>query len=216
MNRVLDRVYQPDDRNFPVRPLLMAIDATKPRSYTWGLVPRLDQGEEGACVGFGFAHELAARPVVVQNVTNDVAFRIYGDAKKIDEWPGENYSGTSVLAGAKVLTARGNYVEYRWATDVRDLALAIGYHGPAVLGINWRDGMWDPDADGTLHVTGSVAGGHCIICRGYSVRTRRFLLTNSWGPSWGLIGSCYVSEDDMAKLLADQGEACIPVRHKIV
>lgn len=224
MDRTFDRLPQPDPRNYPVRPLLLAAQTLTPRSYTWSLAPRLDQGQEGACVGFAFAHELAARPIVVEKVDAGTARQIYRDAQKVDEWPGEDYEGTSVLAGAKVLTARGHFSEYRWATDVEDLALAIGHHGPAVLGIDWREDMFDPDADGTLHVTGKVVGGHAIIARGVTVSTRyvrttrtnrRFRLTNSWGASWGVNGDAFVSFDDMEKLLSENGEACIPVRHRV-
>lgn len=209
--RTFDRYPQPDPQNWPVRSLLMALDATKPRSYTWALYTVLDQGSEGACVGFSFAHELAAKPFVVAAVDNATGRSIYKGAQANDEWPGDAYDGSSVLGGAKYLTGAGYYAEYRWATSVSDLALAIGHHGPAVLGVNWRDGMFDPDADGTLHVQGDVVGGHAIVNRGVSYRSRRFRLTNSWSKQWGKDGDAFVSFDDMEKLLADSGEACIPV-----
>jgi len=209
--RTFDRIPQPDPQNWPVRSLLMALDATKPRSYTWPLGVRLDQGQDGACVGFSFSHELAARPFVVPDITNASAYAVYKGAQANDEWPGDDYDGSSVLGGAKYLTGAGYYAEYRWAQSVSDLALAVGHHGPAVLGINWRDGMFDPDADGTLHVQGDVVGGHAICVRGVSNSRRRFRLPNSWGESWGVDGECFVSFDDMELLLSDQGEACIPV-----
>lgn len=210
MQRTLDRLvsFDPKSRAFPIRTLVSGL---RPRSYTWARGDVLDQGLEGACVGFGVSGELAARPVRVPAIDNAFAFGLYREARTLDEWPGEAYDGTSVLAGMKAGHARGYFESYRWAFGLDDLIMAVGYKGPAVLGVNWRDGMWDTDADGTLYVTGPVAGGHCLYVRGVNVRSRRFLGTNSWGPGFGLNGDFFVSFNDMALLLADDGEAAIPI-----
>jgi hypothetical protein len=210
-NRTFDRVVHFDDRSraYPIRTLIRA-DAV-PRSYTWSCDVWLDQGNEGACVGFAIAQEAAARPVVVSPITNNVAQQVYLRAKQLDQFKGENYEGTSVLGGIKAGKDRGWYGEYRWAFGEPDLALAVGYKGPAVLGINWYDGMMDPDASGFLRVTGQIAGGHAILCNGYNVTKKAYKVHNSWGMSWGNKGEAWISVDDMARLLGEQGEACIPV-----
>lgn len=209
----LGRLEQFDERslNFPIMALISTAQAVAPRSYTWSCIPYLNQGSVGACVGFSWTHELAARPTVL-NVQTDYAFEIYHEAQKIDEWPGEAYEGSSVLAGAKVLKARGFLDEYRWAFSVNDLILAVGYKGPAVLGIPWYDGMFSPDNEGIIRPTGQVAGGHAILCNGVSLKRSLFRLHNSWGQWWGLNGDAFISFDDMAKLLGERGEACIPVK----
>lgn len=214
----LGRRVEFDDRSrsFPIRSLLEQRGATKPRSYTWRVPVSLDQGSEGACVGFGWAHELAARPVVVHGVTNTLALHLYDRAKQLDEWPGEDYDGTSVLAGAKTVEEAGFMDEYRWAFGLEDLRLAIGYHGPAVLGINWYDGMFTPDGDGRIRPTGNLAGGHCILAYAVSERLKLVKLWNSWGPKWWAGGSwCYLTFDDLEKLLNEQGEACVPVHRSL-
>ncbi|MHC4356109.1 MAG: C1 family peptidase, partial [Planctomycetota bacterium] len=96
---------------------------------------------------------------------------------------------------------------YYWGFSLNDLALGVGYRGPAVLGISWMEGMADTDENGFIHATGSVEGGHCILCRGINVKEKYFLLRNSWGKNWGMNGDCKVSFSDMKKLLADNGEA---------
>lgn len=232
MERTLDRIphFDPLSLNYPIRTL---IDTTKvPRSYTWGCDTYNNQGSEGACVGFSWSHELAARPKVVPT-DNTIAQNIYHRARQLDPWPGENYEGTAVIAGAKAVQEMHNSMnqsylaEYRWAFDVNDLILAVGYKGPAVLGINWWSNMWNADSSGFLHVDGQVVGGHAILCRGFTARKvnsalpmswenldRRnsyFTLHNSWGPGWGVNGTAKVRVDGMTKLLADEGEACIPV-----
>lgn len=208
--RTFDRriEFDPRSRDYPVRALV----EDKPlRSYTWGVPVRLDQGNEGACVGFAWTHELAARPKVHGLVTNDLARSVYHEAQLIDEWaetPPEE--GTSVLAGAKRMKERGYLGEYRWCFSLRDLQLTVGYLGPVVLGVWWWSQMMDTDASGYVSRKGQRVGGHAILCNGYSVTKRRFKLTNSWGTGWGVGGECYVTETDMEALLLDQGEGCVP------
>lgn len=201
--------FDPRSLNFGVAALVVG---RKPRSYTWSCATHLDQGNLGSCVGHGWAHEANARPVV-HPVTEDDALAIYHRAQQLDDEPGENYEGTSVLAGAKAQVERGWLKEYRWALNgLDDLALAIGYQGPAVLGVNWRQGMMDTDSNGFIHVTGGSVGGHCILAKGVNISKKYFTLHQSWGTSWGYGGDCYIDFADMEILLADQGEAAIPVR----
>lgn len=201
--------FDPRSKQFPIRGLLTAVD--RPRSYSWRLGWLGNQLKTSRCVGFAWTGELSAHPVVVP-VDDNTPDWIYRRAQDLDEWPGTGYEGTSVIAGAKAVQELGHLKEYRWAFGLDDLILAIGHHGPAVLGINWREAMFRPDQVGFVKVEGGVAGGHAILCYGVSVRGRYFRLANSWGPGWGVNGCCRVSFDDMQKLLDDEGEACIPVR----
>jgi hypothetical protein len=214
----LDRIVHYDERskNYPIRTL---VADQKLRSYTWALNTRLDQGQDGACVGFSWSHELAARPVVIQGVTNSTALNTYYQAQQLDEWPGGAYpgaspfyEGTSVLAGAKAIQQQGKMAEYRWAFSLEDALLAIGHHGPGILGCNWTEDMFYPDKNGLVHVTGNVAGGHAILVRGVNIKNKLVRLANSWGTDWGVGGDCFVSFDDFEKLLNNDGEFCIPVK----
>jgi len=213
--RTFDRRVEFDARSraYPIRAL---IDKTfKPRSYTWACNLWLDQGSEGACTGFSMTQEAAARPVQVQGLSNVVAKEVYRRARELDEWPGEDYEGSSVLGAAKAGKERGWYGEYRWAFGEEDLRLAVGYKGPAVLGINWLEGMMQPNAKGVIRALGAVMGGHAILCNGFNVNSGLYRLHNSWGKSWGVQGECFISSEDLAKLLKDQGEAMIPVVRKL-
>jgi hypothetical protein len=218
---ILDRLVQFDDRSryYPARALVGA--TVGPRSYTWS-VPTLngtrplDQGNEGACVGHAWAHEAAARPVVRDDADSALAFRVYREAQKIDAWPGENYSGTSVIAGAQIMQRLGFLTEYRWAFTLDDALTVVSRRGPAVIGVNWYTGMWDTDAKGYLHVTGRVEGGHAILLTGVSLRHERVTLYNSWGLSWGMGGRAYLSFTDFDRIRREDGEVCVPVvRHSV-
>ena len=111
------------------------------------------------------------------------------------------------MAGVKVAQKLGYFDSYYWAFGMNDLALGVGYRGPAVLGLVWMEGMTDTDENGYIHATGRRIGGHCILCRGINVKEKYFLLRNSWGKNWGIKGDCKISFADMKKLLAKNGEA---------
>jgi hypothetical protein len=216
----LDRLVHFDERSrdFPVTTLLA--EDQEVVSNTWACNVNLDQGTEGACVGFGFSHELAAEPVIVP-VSGPYARQLYFDAQRVDQWPGgaypgatPHYEGSSVLAGAKVCKARGLITEYRWAFTLRDLMLSVSHVGPAVIGVSWYQGMIKPDSLHFLKPTGRLMGGHCVCITGISVAKKAFRVHNSWGLGWGVRGQAWLSWDSMALLMRRKGEVCIPVRRQ--
>jgi hypothetical protein len=216
MEHKFGRIYEPDSRNvlYQIAPFLSGEIVSK----TWDLNVWLDQGSEGACVGFGFAHELNADPSKVM-CSAFCAFDIYYAAQRIDPWPGGSYpgatpfyEGTSVLAGAKIVRDWGHYSEFRWAFTENEVARAVSQLGPVVIGVNWYQGMLDTDANGYIAPTGSVQGGHCVVVIGIDVEEDCYIIHNSWGQGWGENGRAKIKRSDMALLLDDDGEALIPVR----
>lgn len=229
--RVLDWVPRFDERS---RQYSAVRELTTPllRSRRWACDTVLDQGREGACVGFGWSAELAAKPKVYPT-TNEFALNVYRRAKQIDEWEGEDYDGTSVLAGAKAIMEITNAEGvpliggYDWAFGVHDVLRVVSHRGPVVLGINWYENMYDPDENNYIHVGGPVVGGHCILLVGQTlaplnpdlsltidnvdVAKSRVRLHNSWGAYWGNNGEGFLSLSDLYVLLEEnQGEACLP------
>lgn len=185
------------------------------RSHTWRCDKYLNQGFEGACVGFSIGHELAANPAPAKRIGPAYCRKkIYWAAQRADEWPGgaypgakPHYGGTSLLDGVKVVHKLGWFEEYRWTFTFNDFLLGLGYHGPAVIGVSWYDGMYETDDNGFVSRTGEPIGGHCILANGVDVKARTVTLHNSWGKSWGVNGECKVGWQDMEDLLADDGEA---------
>lgn len=219
----LDRIPEFDERSraFPIRALLTA--ELPLRSFGWACPGWLDQGQEGACVGFSWSHELIASPVPVEGIDDTFARGVYKAAQQVDEWPGEDYSGTSVLAGAKTLQARGYMDEYRWSFSVDDALRAIGYQGPVVIGIPWYESMFQPRPSGLLEVSPGGGGGHAILVRGVSLKSRLngepaglpvVRLRNSWGREWGVAGDCWIKVEDFEALLKEDGDCCVPVVRK--
>jgi hypothetical protein len=228
-DRRLDRVpqFDPGSRDYNARVrLYRETGSERPpyRSYTWANRFVSNQGEEGACVGHGHGGRVVNGPVAAdedldEDRLNGWCEGLYKEAQQLDEWPGTDYSGSSVLGGAKACKARGYYTEYRWAFSIEDVLLSIMYLGPVVLGISWLEGMDDPRPSGLVRATGAVRGGHCIRARGVRLRAQLpgeigtlavVRLTNSWGRGYGVNGDVYLPVEDLEALLGLDGECCVP------
>jgi hypothetical protein len=217
--------HDPRSRNFPVR-----LGAVEKRPRRWATGSVLDQGREGSCVGHGWVGELLASPrpaAVTPSRGHELAVEVYREAQFIDEWEGENYEGTSVLAGAKVVKGRGFMGEYRWAFSVNDVRDAVIAEGPVVIGIPWHESMYSTRPSGLVEVDGSVVGGHCLLITGYHpamrikgedwhARFEVFRWRNSWGSGYGLNGDGFIRLEDLRDLLADWGESAVPTQRKQV
>lgn len=248
LDRRLDRVHQADRRNARYA-LAPRVQGLSPRSRGWQLPFRLDQGDDGACTGFGATYDLLAAPAMlkwsdrvarlvarpgedVPGVPYDLerwfgrlAFLIYEEARRQDEWPGEDYDGSSVLGAARALKVLGFIGEYRWAGEagssaIDDVVLALGHVGPVVFGTDVTDDWYEPGPGGLLGTGGSWIGGHSYAARGVLVtasgkRARLGLRRsdavrdvpllygpNSWGYDYGNRGEWAMYADDMERLLA--------------
>jgi hypothetical protein len=223
----LDRLVEFDEqsRQYAATDILRSTAQPKNKSYRVG--KWLDQRSDGACVGFSFLQEALAMPRRARGLfsKSDLelerkAREIYWSAQRIDPWPGGSYpgaspryEGTSMLAGVKIMQKLGFYDEYRWAFGEQDLALSVSNLGPAVIGVNWYEGMYEPNSKGFIEPTGRNVGGHAILVMAVNVTTlNAYRVWNSWGRSWGRNGWAYLSRQHMAQLLSQNGEACIPVK----
>lgn len=205
----------------------------------WQHGPVLDQGAEGACVGFACAGLVAAEPSDRRGVNDSYARNWYRRAQRLDQWPGETYSGTSVLAGCLVGRERRLWAGFRWAKTPAELAAGILNPdlGPAMIGIQWSPDLYDVPASGVLDpdVRLDPTLGHAVDLFGYvparALVTRQmqddleelglweavdrltepsFLLLNSWNDSWGAGGRAVVPLALMRRWIAARGEFALP------
>lgn len=182
-----------------------------------------DQGSEGSCVGFGCARTLG----IINREIYD-PWVIYNEARKIDEWPGEDYEGTSVRAGLEVLRSQGardtdittvelsaGIEEYRWASTVDEIRGYIALGVPVVIGVNWYSNFDRPVKNivsnewwigqGSL---GSIRGGHCVCLHWASDKRQAFRVLNSWGRDYPYVWLPY---NVMQRLIDEDGEVGIVV-----
>lgn len=211
----MDRIVAFDERSkgYPVRHLVQGVERKKVIWDTPKPLP-LDQGREGACVGFGWAGELAVGPI--HNPADNVfAFTFYSAARAEDKLNGLDIAeGASVLAGARVAKKRGLISGYKWAFGANDVVDSICAKGPVVLGTNWYDGMYQTNRQGLLSISGPLVGGHCWLAIGYwpahpVIGSDCIVLLNSWGRAFGINGRAFMRVMDLEYLLKQDGEACI-------
>jgi hypothetical protein len=184
------------------------------------LGPVLDQGQEGECVGCGTVdatnvlRRLAGRSDMLKI---DAAAALYRRAQQLDDVPGTDYSGTSVLAGMQAGVEAGYFTEYLWAFGTRDIATALGHQRPVVVGVPWLSGMYDTGPGGVVRVEGDDRGeGHCLVIAKLRMQGPHgepgpwFGWLNSWGRSYGDNGVGWIHHRDLADLLHGTGEAAVP------
>lgn len=117
LNRKLDAMPDRIDiRDWFYQPTLAVLP---PQVVNIDRVPKiLDQGQEGACTGYGLAavinYHLAA-----QGINRLVSPRmLYEMARKYDEWPGENYEGSSARGAMIGWVRHGVATETEWPTNL--------------------------------------------------------------------------------------------------
>lgn len=188
-----------------------------------------DQGQTAMCVAYSWAHWCEDGPFTRTSTPwrskgghafggfrgQEPIFNLdhgYNWMQRNDYWPGEDYDGTSVRAGAKYLVEQKLASEYRWAWDAETVAHAILEVGPVVVGTMWYMDMFTPREYKHIDIiepTGRDAGGHAYVLNGVNLNQGWFRIKNSWGMNWGTRSHAYISFDDMDGLIKDHGEACI-------
>ena len=174
-----DLPYRPPARALPPRHPDDAAFATGiPRYLAAGLVR--DQGEEGACTGFGLA-------AVVQYLfwqrgqlsagARLSARMLYHLARFYDEWPGEKYDGSSCRGALKGWHKHGVCTEALWPYDpARFVPPSPGWDVDAVtrpLGVYYRiDRRSVVDMQAAIFETGAI---YCSgsVHRGWDVKERK-------------------------------------------
>jgi hypothetical protein len=204
--------HDPRSLSFPA-PTDSSVRSTAWRRY--GTV--LDQGNVGSCTGNAAAQALNHAPFHQSGtrcLRETDALTLYSAATTLDNSP-ETYppddTGSSGLAVAKAARAAGLIGGYLHAFDL-DHVLSAAMSGPLIVGSDWLDGMFEPDASGFVHLTGSVAGGHEYVLDGVNLEHQRLRFLNSWSANWGRRGRFFMSFDDFAALLDDGGDAVLFVR----
>lgn len=223
-----------DKRDFIFKPKLLARFSIFPTKIDWSeyFPPIKNQGDEGSCVGFSTTASREFWEIYKkQNISIDLSERfIYEEAKKRDEWVGENYDGTSIRGAMKSLKAVGICEEKYWQyiplkkgnplngylenaalykiIEYQKIPLKYIYlrealkRGPVTIGINVPETMFFVSEQGIVEKTESYdCGGHAMVLVGYNDSEKLFKVRNSWGTDWGDKGYCYFSYEFLEKII---------------
>jgi hypothetical protein len=183
--------------------------------------PVLDQGDVGACTGFGteacasadpfyaaIPTTLKARPTGDANTDNKQALALYGSATALDSIKGTyppDDTGSTGLAAAKAAQKAGLIAGYQHALSLDAALKGLGTL-PCITGVNWYEGFDNPDKNGLVKISGSVRGGHEFCVYKIDVPNKLVWARNSWGLGFGLNGTFCFSWDDWGRLLDEQGD----------
>lgn len=222
----LGRHVEHDPRSLQYAHGVLPKDAIKSVDWT-RRVPIFDQGQLGSCTGNAAAGlvgtDSAARtglttflPPTGEAIPVDehLAVNIYTLATRLDSIKGAyppDDTGSSGIGAAKALVKLGLATSYSHAFSLDALKSAL-QTGPVMVGTVWLESMFDPTPAGNVIVDykSQVAGGHEYVISAYDATAGQFRLDNSWGDSWGIRGSAWVTVSDMQWLLSQQGDVTVP------
>lgn len=174
--------------------------------------PVLDQGRVGSCTGNATAQALNTDPLMPTSrrlLDEHDAVALYSWATAHDPYPGvypPKDTGSDGLSVAKAAKHLGLISSYQHAFGL-DHVLGALVLRPLIVGVPWFSGMFTPDPDGTLHLTGNVVGAHEFLLFGIDVERQVVKMLNSWGPGWGVNGVGLIAWNDLGSLLARKGDA---------
>jgi hypothetical protein len=117
-----------------------------------------------------------------------------------------------VLAGEKAGVQLGLYKEYRWNLTLDDILRLLANFGPVIMGTNWYEGMFYPNNNGVVSISGDIAGGHAYTLCGIEPDQKRVRKLGTWGNGWGQNGRAWISFDTLDRLFHEQGESALPVQ----
>ncbi len=153
-----------------------------------------DQGQEGACVGFGWS-----RCMTILNSGQEYAARwLWDRAKETDEWdetkPGDN-NGTSVRAAAEILVKSG-HVDWQPDYTEDDYVKREAYKADAADGL--KVFRWATSVDEVHQTLGNPRADELNAVP----------VLNSWGTTYP--HRVWLPDDVLARLMKEEGEIAIP------
>lgn len=214
-----------DRRHLAAPPPASAIEIRK-RHWRTGAV--LNQGATSECVAYTGEQLLASSPV--RNKYYKTPNELYKLCQQNDEWEGESpdYEGTSGRALFKVLREVGYIESWQNAFDLDTVVRTILTSAPVAVGTNWYMSMFYPvihngESFINCNPMSGIAGGHEYLIVGCNLDKRcpdgsrgAVRICNSWGVDYGDSGKVWISFTDMARLIAEGGDAIIATELKFV
>ncbi len=186
-----------------------------------------NQGSEGTTIGFSVAYALQAAIKSKFNRKVTISARgLFVTARKFDEWPGEDYEGSSVVGGLKGAQQVGAWLESQWpyagpapAASVKPaykvskfrkldskpeaLVSAMQAGQLPVVQLSVTEDFDRVGADGRVVIRTPLrpTGGHSMAVVGFDQAKAEFRLANMWGPEWGDKGTLVIRDSDLKRIL---------------
>ena len=212
----------PDFRDFTYQPALIKLNASLPVPQNLNI---RDQGQEGACTGFGLAAVIDRLIKESKRKDTTVSARmLYEMAQRYDEWSGEDYDGSScrgaikgwynmgvcqqalypydkednsgfTVAAAK--DARNNTIGayYRLGGRISDYHAALSEAGAIFCSANVHQGWNEVDQESAKLPFSKETQGRHAFAI-VGYNDKGFWVQNSWGKDWGKDGTALWTYED--------------------
>jgi len=216
----------PDLRDWMYEPSLIRLEKALPPPRDQKI---LNQYGEGACTGFALAAAINLLYSRAGEAIQVSARMLYEMAKRHDEWPGEDYDGSSLRGAIKGwsnmgvcadelwryrVTRKGDLTVrrakearshtlgayYRLRPRISDYHTALNEAGVIVVSAKVHAG-WDDPADGLIVKHKKTTGGHAFAVVGYD--EKGFWVQNSWSDGWGDGGLALWTYEDWIENVMD-------------
>lgn len=220
LDRRMGRHVHHDERsrNFAAPPPKRAVERRDRSHLIYDPQPNPNQsiGNCTCCAEMMLANARGNR-VRRQVLKMDDADKAYRIATRIDPFPGQwepNDTGSDGLSAAKASVQLGIGERYEWYFGLDATLDGLQLH-PLSVGTWWMFDMFHPDKNGRIRPTGGKAGGHQYVLRSHDVSASRLTIGNQrvglrcW---WGSYRDVWMTVDDFAELLSDDGDVHFTVR----
>lgn len=229
--------YDPRDLLFTAPPRVLPVRIDNRDEAT----PVRDQGKEGSCTGHALA--AVAEMLYWRKLGNPPDFSerwAYEKSKKYDEWPGEDYDGSSIRGAVKAWSKEGICEEKHWpykpgkrgtpgpkaaenaalypvekyerCLGLENMKHAIHYRGAIIVGASIHRGWFEAKGKKIIGFAPDkdIVGGHAFIMVGYNDSKGFFWVKNSWGSEWGIEGYAGMRYQDAICNVRDAWAVSIP------
>jgi hypothetical protein len=203
-------VHDPRNRRFAAPRTGVARRSVAHRIYD----PRPNPNQpRGNCTGCAEAMMANAKGNRHRSTVLDMfdADRIYSRATELDPWPGSwppQDTGSSGGAAAQAAVDLGLAERYEWYFGLEHTLDGLQHH-PLSVGTWWYEGLFEPDRrTKVVRPTGQKVGGHQYLLRAYDVTSKLNVGQHRLGLRcwWGGYQDAWITVDDFAGLLADDGD----------
>jgi hypothetical protein len=195
-------------------PRTLARIASPPLAATkraWRPAPGISQGNVPQCAIFSQGAHLGSSPNAKRSPVERYP-ELYKSAQDVDEIPGNNYDGTTLLGAFKAFQLAGFYgrnAKPVVGTTIEQLVFCLREIGPVCWGSEWTMGLEMPRKDGEIRPTGVNLGGHGVLVHAIEMDSKgkgRIYLTNWRGLNWGMGGRAWMSLQNAQRLLNAGGQ----------
>lgn len=177
---------------------------------TWRLYrsQQVDQNGYPACVGATVHHWRRSLPVYGK-VEHGWWLSFYNVCKQLDGYAGD---GTYVTTALEVCRRMGLIGPQEWWwTGVQDNAAADWWllnKGGLWVGMNIPESMFRANPDGSVELVPPYVYGHEMFFIGTDRKRKRRWCPQTWGPSYGVRGRFYLTDEQWDELMVQgQGDA---------